>query len=244
MKRNKLKSDRPTGFTLLELLIAIALMDVIALTLYSSMYIGFRAKKNSQTILRPHQTVTPVFEIMREDFASILVPDGILAGVFEGSNVPWEDGQDADTLSVYTAGYFPSDAEIASNVIKVQYALDHDRIREQIVLKRYTTKNLLSPGTVEPTEEIICRGLSGFDVKYYDGTAWLDEWDSATNDAQLPLGVQVTLTMLDEESVGVRASRLGLDKRYRQFTRVFAFAVAGQDAQQEEDGEGTAGGMQ
>lgn len=238
MNPNKSTSWCFSGFTLLELLIAIALMDVIALTLYSSMYIGFRAKENSNALLKPHQTVTPVFEIMREDFSNVLAPDGILAGLFEGADVPWENRQDSDTLSFFNAGYFPGEGELASNIIKVQYALADDLIRKQVVLKRYTTKNLLSPRTLEPSEEIICRGLSGFDVKYYDGSVWLEEWDSAENDNQLPLGVQVTLSLLDEQlAERPGSSRMDIDLRYRKYTRTFMLTAAGQAAP-EEEGQG------
>ena len=226
MKHNKRTSCYLTGFTLLELLIAIALMDVIALTLYSSMYISFRAKNNSRAILKPYQTVNPAFEIIREDLASVLEPDGILAGIFEGEDVPWENRQDSDTLSFFSAGYHPAEGEIASNVIKVQYALGNDPIRKQVILQRLTTKNLLAPHAVEPQAEVICRGLSGFDVKYYDGTTWLESWDSTANENQFPQGVQVTLTIYEEEPS--RSSRTDTYDPYRHFTRTFMLSSIGQ----------------
>lgn len=241
MMRNKSKSCFTAGFTLLELLIAIALMDVIALTLYSSMYIGFRAKKNSHAILKPYQTVTPAFEYLREDFSNVLTPNGILAGPFVGEDVPWENQQDSDTLNFFNAGYHPSDGEIASNIIEVQYALADDTVRSQVVLKRYVTKNLLAPQAVEPaSEEVVCRGLCGFDVKYYDGSTWLDSWDSAANDNKLPLGVQVTLTLLNDQ---VRTARVSDDERFLKFTRVFMLSTADQSTQeQDEQGQSSQAG--
>lgn len=237
MMLNKQKICFLTGFTLLELLIAIALMDVIALTLYSSMYISFRAKNNSRSLLEPYQMVTPVFEFIGQDLSNALKPDGILAGVFVGEDVPWQNRQDADTLSFYNAGYHPSEGEIASNVIKVEYQLDVDDVRDQVVLKRLTTKNLLAPGTVEPQEEVVCRGLAGFDVKYYDGTTWLESWDSSENENQLPRGVRVTITILEEQSN--RSSRMDIDDLYRNFTRTFILSGASQEATQEGEGTGT-----
>jgi type II secretion system protein J len=237
MMLNKQKICFSAGFTLLELLIAIALMDVIALTLYSSMYIGFRTKTNSRAILKPYQTVNPAFEVIREDLFNVLEPDGILAGVFVGEDVPWENRQNADTLSFFSAGYHPSEGEIASNVIKVGYVLGNDTIRRQVVLKRLTTKNLLAPSAVEAQEEVICRGLAGFDVKYYDGTTWLETWDSTANENQLPRGVQVTLTLLKEEPT--RSSRMDDYDPYRHFTRTFLLSAGNQEPAQEDSQTGT-----
>ena len=189
------------------------------------MYIGFRAKNSSVTLLKPHQMITPAFGFIGEDLSNALRPDGILAGVFVGEDVSGNNQLDADTLSFYSGGYFPSEGEIASNVINVEYALETDTVREQVVLKRFTTKNLLASGTIEPDQEVVCRGLAGFDVKYYDGTTWLDAWDSTENDNQLPRGVQVTLTILEEPSAP--ASRLDNDEPYeRSFTRTFILSAA------------------
>ncbi len=226
---NDRTKKRFKGFTLLELLIAIALMDVIALTLYSSMYIGFRTKTNSRKILQPYQTVMPAFEFIRKDLSNALKPDGILAGIFVGEDVPWQNGQDADTLSFFSCGYYPDEEEQAAcNVVNVAYVLEQDTVRERVVLKRLTIKNLLSPGTVEPEEEVVYKGLAGFDIKYFDGSSWLDAWDSSSNDQTLPWGVQVTLTIFEDEK---NRSPQADDDGYRNFTRVFMLGFASQEAE-------------
>jgi len=209
----------------MELIVAMALMNVIAIMLYSSMRTGFRAKESCQASLEPYRAVTPIFEFIRKDLASAVRPDGILAGVFEGEDLPFSNMQDADTLSFYTGGYRPRDGEIASNIIHVQYALGTDPERDQVVLKRMTTKNLLSPTTVEPEEETIGRGLAGFDIQYFDGTTWLDQWDSSEKDATLPWGVKVTIAVLDEN----RGRFSKNDDPHRYFSRIFMLPFANQE---------------
>ena len=81
-------------------------------------------------------------------------------------------------------------------------------------LVRQVTTNLLATGEVEPIQETICRGVKAFGVRYYDGTAWQETWDSTTQGKILPLAVEVTLE-LDEPSPS-SASGTG----YR-MTRVF-----------------------
>ncbi len=234
MMQNKQKITRfYAGFTLLELIVAMALMDVIAVALYACMHTAFKSKESAQASLAPYRSVMPIFEHIRKDFTSALKPDGILAGVFEGENVSFTDLQDADTLGFYTASYHPKEDEIASNVIYVQYTLDNDYERDQIVLKRLTTKNILSPSTVEPDEEVIARDIAGLDIQYFDGTTWLDGWDSSEEDATLPWGVRVTIAIWDEN----RGRFSKNDDPYRYFTRVYMLPFANQEAEATTDSE-------
>jgi type II secretion system protein J len=193
------------GFTLLELIVAIALMDVIAVSLYTSMHIGFIAKKNTQATMKPYRDILPAFEFIRNDLICAMTPSGLLAGQFLGEDAVGSDQEDWDVLSFYTDSYHPAENETASNIIYVEYCLEPDTSRqnasiqpqdseqEEIVLKRKTIKNLLTTKTVIPDEDVVCRGITGFDVKYFDGYSWLDTWDSTTLDNTLPRGIRITL---------------------------------------------------
>ncbi len=227
MQTKQTKTCSPVGFTLLELILAIALMDMIAIALYSSMHIGFKTKESCQASLKPYQSVTPIFEFIRKDLTSAMNPDGILAGVFVGEDVPFSNLQDADTVSFYSAAYQPKEGEIASNVINVQYGLETDYERDQIVLKRFTNKNILTPTAVDPDEEVIGRNIVGFDIQYYDGTTWLDGWDSSEQDSTLPWGVRITISILDEN----RSRFSKNDDPYRYFSRIFILPFANQETE-------------
>lgn len=232
----KNKTTRLTAFTLLELIVAIALMDVIAVALYSSMYTAFRAKETSQTVIKPYQYITPAFEFIRNDLVSAMAPDGIMAGVFEGENVSAQGDLDADTLSFYTCSYLPDDDELSSNIVNVAYVLETDTEQDEIVLKRLITTNILASNTLDPDEEIIARDIVGLDIQYYDGSSsdWVEEWDSSVQDSQLPWGVKVTLSIYEEEKT--RSS----EDAYRDFTRIFMLPTANQST----DGSTETGGAE
>ena len=238
MQIKEIKTRFTAGFTLLELLVAMALMNVIAVALYSSMHIAFKTKENTLASLEPYRSVTPIFEFIRRDLTSAMNPNGILAGVFVGENIPFTNLQDADMLSFYSAAYPPKENEIASNVIHVQYGLETDTERDQIVLKRFTTKNILTPTAIEPEEEVIARNIGGLDIQYYDGTAWLEAWDSSEQDGTLPWGVRVTISILDENRG--RFSRN--DDPYRHFTRIFLLPFANQVTPTEDETQAASGG--
>ena len=229
MQVKQTKTCYAAGFTLLELLVAMALMNVIAVALYSSMHIAFKTKKNTLASLEPYQSITPIFEIIRNDLTSAMNPNGILAGAFVGENVPFTNLQDADTLSFYSSAYQPKENELTSNVIHIQYGLETDYERDQIVLKRLTFKNILSPTAIEPDQEVIARNIAGFDIQYYDGTSWLDAWDSNEQDQTLPWGVRITISILDEN----RGRYSQNNDPYRHFSRIFMLPFANQETSAE-----------
>ncbi len=195
-KNNNLLHGR--GFTLLELLVAITLMNLIALTLYSSMYIGMKAKKSSIGALQPYRAVIPIFTQFQEDLESAMEPSGLLAGSFVGNNSSGE--KETDSIQFYCCNYLPDEEEKASNIIKVEYAVEKDDLQnDRFNLVRKKTTNLLSSKSSSSDDEILCRGVSSFEVRYYNGSGWADAWDSTTQDNQKPNAVQVSVTLEDTQ---------------------------------------------
>ena len=65
----------------------------------------------------------------------------------------------------------------------------------QPALVRRITRNLLAPTDPTPDEEVICRGVTEFTIRYYDGFQWTTDWDSTQYGDVLPLAVEVTLAV-------------------------------------------------
>src|SRR4030042_1432367 len=100
MNRKRYKTTEK-GFTLLELLVALALMDVIAMALFSSMYIATKAKESSTSAINPYRRVIPTFEFLRKDLNCATKPTGLFAGPFQGYSDTGLNGCDADVISFY-----------------------------------------------------------------------------------------------------------------------------------------------
>jgi len=196
---------RHSGFTLLELLVAIALMALVALSLYASMYIGVRTKRTCCEAVAPYRSLHGAFEFIRKDLTCALKPQGVLAAQFTGTDQAGTEGQDADALLFYCSTYVPVEEKVACDVVKTEYVLAERYGWDDLALVRRRTTNLLSSSTVEPDEEVICRAVRGFDIKYYDGYDWTDYWDSSAQDNSLPLAVEVTITLADTSSAQASA---------------------------------------
>ena len=86
------------------------------------------------------------------------------------------------------------------------------------VLVRRVTTNLLTGTTQQPYEEVICRGVRSFNVRYFNGSGWLDSWDSTQYENMAPTAVEVTVELQRPDADLVRVTRC---------TRVFLLSCSG-----------------
>lgn len=192
-KRNKF------AFTFLELLVAMTLMNILAVSLYASLYIGFKARRSSTTAIQPVRAAQIAIELIKQDITAALPPTGILAGEFLGNNDRTGEGYDCDSLLFYSSSNTAELQQAGCDVRKVELVFIPSSDSERSVLVRRTTTNLLSPKTVQPVEEILCRRVVSFDVGYFDGFNWWDEWDSVLQNNSLPKAVEISLEIKREE---------------------------------------------
>ncbi len=208
------RKRKESAFTLLEMLVALGLMSVLAASLYASLYIGFRARDSAVAAIEPVRTVELAVELLREDIESALPPTGILAGQFIGQDAKDDSLRDADMLLFHSSAHSPEQGERACDIRKIELtfsSLPHGT--ERVLVRRITT-NLLAPETVQPKEEILCRRVLAFNLRYFDGFDWYDDWDSSSQGNVLPLAVEVALEV--ERPAGEQPAATG----YR-LSRVF-----------------------
>ena len=187
------------AFTLLEMLVAMAMMSIIAGSLYASLSIGFKAKESSENSIEVKRSGRIVMDLLKREIVSALPPRGILAGKFLGTDSHDESGNDSDSLSFFSAAYSPAEDEVACDIIGVEIALSTREDTDEIVLVRGVTTNLLSPKSIEPYEDILCSGIESLNLRYYDGYDWLDEWDSGSHDDSLPEAVEISIRFKDKD---------------------------------------------
>ena len=188
---NNINNNR--AFTLLELLVAMTMMSIIAASLYTSLSIGFKARDSSENTLDARRSARIAMDLLKQEIISSLPPKGILAGKFEGTNGHDDSGNESDSLVFYSAAYNPADDEIAGDIIKVQIGLAASEESNVHTLVRGITKNLLSPKSLDPYEEVLCKNIRSFNLRYFDGYDWEDEWDSSSHDDNLPEAVEINI---------------------------------------------------
>jgi len=186
---------RRPAFTLLEMLVATAMIAVLAGSLYASMRVAFAARRTGEAALAPITEAQAVFESIGRDLACAPPPRGILAGPFVGTD---DDdpatGAPADTVDFFTRPISTPGA--APGIVRVAYGLTADG--ETKAVTRRITVNLLAPEQQEPSEEVLCSNVTALNLRYFDGSDWYDRWDSTAAGDSLPLAVEVVLRVASE----------------------------------------------
>lgn len=199
IRHSPLKNE---GFTLLELLVAVAMFAIIALALHSVFFGALRLRERAHGTFETRLQKDAVMEMIRKDLASTVAPVGILAGALTGEK-GGTDGQRLDRLEFHTATGSVDDSSPWGDIQRVEYALvepDTPGDQNEWHLVRNTTRNLLAPTEQEPEQQRLLRNISSLWLEYYDGEQWQDSWDSTARENELPLAIRLQLQFLSVEN--------------------------------------------
>ena len=176
------------GFTLLEMVLAMAITVVVVTALSESMYIAYHARDTAMAAVEQPKATELAGDIIFREMSVALPPTGQLAGPFEGVS---------DTVDFFISGPEPKDP-IQGDIRHIEYALENDPTpgsKGQVLVRRVWT-NLLAQVVPDPTEQVLAHGVTDWQIQYWDGTRWNPSWDSTTYSPNtLPLAVEVTLEL-------------------------------------------------
>lgn len=171
-----LHSDHPRqagsqgGFTLVEVLVAVALLATIGAMVFGSLVTTTQALDTARTHADGEQAMRRILRLMAEELATSIRSE---------TTYPWtgmngtQDGQPADTVAflAISDGVGLSAAN-QSETIRVVYTRERDR------LLRFTRRNIygLTDESIERLE--LADRVKAFNVRYFDGQSriWTDEW--------------------------------------------------------------------
>ena len=192
MPFRQIQQGSENGFTLVEILLAVALVAMMATLVFGSLYATTSAIDTVRTQSANEQIVRSTLRVMADELS---------VSVASTKETPWVginalyDGQPADTIAFLTMGEFRG-AESAKDteLVRIVYTRENDR------LLRFVRKNLygLTDESIEQVE--LASQVKGFNVRYYDKTSnlWLDEWDGARPSS--PKAILIELTVLQNKT--------------------------------------------
>ncbi len=238
-----------SAFTLLELLVAMSLMVVVSSCLYSALYTGFRAYRSAQAAVDPTAAAINVIELIKQDIGGVLPPGGTLAGAFVGTDSGGLKGVDADSLEFYTTHVYVADARLdgrtttatatplVGGIGKVGLLLEEDSEKKDgtYLLLRQVTTDLLAPKQMDPEEQVLCRNVVSLNFRYFDGTGWVDSWDSTADANSLPLAVEVDLQIAHKDKYSSNSREL----QKRRLVQSFAIACKTETTESDTTTSGT-----
>lgn len=184
MRRFREISAGTRGFTLLEILIAMALLSIVLAMLYSSFFISNRALSGlDDTVLRL-QECRMFLDIIRRETESMY-----FNALSKGPGLKVED---RDIYGKQASRYtFNSFSPLAPGPSTVSYHVD-ERAGKNFLIKDMGPASGISAGD-NGTE--ILEGVDSFTVEVKDGDLWVKTWDSALTN-KFPAEIRITVTVM------------------------------------------------
>ncbi|MDY7034208.1 MAG: type II secretion system protein GspJ [Thermodesulfobacteriota bacterium] len=197
------KNERSKGFTLAEILIAIAIISTILAIVYSS----FASTMRSITICREKNDIYQIarlsLERIAEDVSAAFPPKdlqlediqlGFIGEDREVSGIPW------DTLHFISTSHLELSNDIKSSGLhEIGYSLEMDLETDQPVLFRRQDDTLDDETDKGGVVLELAEGINGIDFKYYDDEGEeFNEWLYDDKNA-LPKMIKITLSFKDQD---------------------------------------------
>jgi len=179
------RSDK--GFTLVEVLLAVALVAVISTMVFSALYLTASAIDRTRTTATEEQLLRSTLRLMAEELAMSLQHP---ASPWLGINAQ-QGGEPADTLAFITVGPFrPASAATDTEMVRIVYT------RNEASLIRIVRRNLFGINDESLDQMELAKKVRGFNVRYYNrtGNVWADEWDGRAKSG-VPAAVLIELTL-------------------------------------------------
>jgi type II secretion system protein J len=188
------------GFTMIEMIVALAMVAIVAASLTSSLWASYHTAKQAEAAVAPTDQASIALEYLCDDLQNSLTPNTTnaqpLVGNFEAIQSQDTRGHEADNVQFFTTAESPQHEDANGEIKFVQYLVEQPTGSSDFALVRQVTRNLLPPSVQpQPDEEILCRNVNSLTLQYYDGSNWNTTWDSTAENNELPAAVQVVLEL-------------------------------------------------
>ncbi|HXG47757.1 MAG TPA: type II secretion system protein GspJ [Methylomirabilota bacterium] len=205
-----------SGFTLLELLIAVAAFAIVLAAINTVFYGAVRLRNRTATTLDESLPLEHTLAYLRRDLAALVPPGGVLFG--ELQTTPTATSSDmANRGALPTTGLSSRPGVRSPEFHTATGALDDTSPWAEVQrvsyflaastngsagsdLFRSVTRNLLPSFQEPPSVQPLLTGVQGIYFTYSDGTQWKDSWDSTTEPSRLPVAIKVQIQRAAAES--------------------------------------------
>ncbi|MDP2688987.1 MAG: prepilin-type N-terminal cleavage/methylation domain-containing protein [Deltaproteobacteria bacterium] len=190
MSRSCLSGRRDDGFTLIEVLVAVALTAVLLTALYAAFFSIYRSTAGVREALTDYIDAGRFLDAFSRDIHSAYMVPGDPLSVFEGG-VRGESSYVTFTAFTGPALRGPG---LAGGLIKVSYSVEDGKGSARVL------REVTNPYTGESYAYEVTGAIRSFDVSYFNGADWVRAWDSALENSA-PVAVRATVALPAGEEV-------------------------------------------
>ncbi|OGL39483.1 MAG: hypothetical protein A3C43_07455 [Candidatus Schekmanbacteria bacterium RIFCSPHIGHO2_02_FULL_38_11] len=208
IKNQKSKIKITEGFTLLELVVAIAIFAIISTFVYGAYTGTVSTTERAQKKIEFYQKARLVLSRISEEIEQAAPPreKGEMPdfSYFSGSNDEI-NGVNADELRFVSradSGYSKESGKPA--IVRITYRIEvasGEGNEYYVLIRKEDPIFFREDEEREKTEEFLekCEGIN---FEYYSDEGWVNEWDDQTStgvEGRIPKAVRITLTLKDDE---------------------------------------------
>ena len=189
------------GLTLIEVAVAVAIMAIVATLSYQSLNVATSAGENSEAHIRRLEKIDRTWLLLETDLRNALGFEK--KQLFEGSLPAMSVAFGEDyTLSFLRGGNANPLNFVRSEAMRVGYRLEEDTLwrHSWVDPANMEFDQARRQKLVDDVENITVRALSKQASSVAEGP-WLESWPPNGGNADLPLAVEVTLTLKDRGEI-------------------------------------------
>lgn len=193
------------GFTLLELLVAGAILSLVLAALYGVFSRTLASKRLTEERAARSRAARIVLLRLGEELQAAVPPR---ADTFRFTGAPRRTGAfPEDSVSFVSLAAVPlTSASPESELCQIAYALAPDPlIPAQRQLMRRVTRDLAVDRDPDGESDSLLAQVRGLRFRFFDGRNWREDWDNTED--RLPQAVEVVLYLDDTQSDTSRSDR-------------------------------------
>jgi len=213
-----MKMNLPTerglrAFTLIELILAVGIMAIVLVAINAVFFSAIRLREATMDVVEESLPPQQAIAILRRDLQCTMPPltNGLLSGDFKVGDVISPGTSGAVDLELYTTtGALSSrDDEPWGDVQRVTYELRvasvHTTPTGKDLIRSVTRAPVaLIPTTPQPEDQLLLPNVESMKYSCYDGTQWLDTWDTTLLNTNLPVAIRVRIQMAGNNAADSR----------------------------------------
>ncbi|MCX7723078.1 MAG: prepilin-type N-terminal cleavage/methylation domain-containing protein [Verrucomicrobiae bacterium] len=203
-----LAQSRRRAFTLIELLLAVAVFAIALLAIHGVFYSAIKLRDKTAGALDAAVPLQHAVAIIKRDLANIVPPGGVLSGQLQTSGITTGTGARSSNWGLatvsgrqvgaafYTATGILTEAVPWPDIERVAYYLvEPTNNAPGKDLVRVVWRNPLPVLTDEPEAQWLMGGVQDMTFSFFDGFEGTDAWDSTAQQPALPLAIRVELEL-------------------------------------------------
>ncbi len=205
MVRRMPSSQFKAGFTLLEMMLAVAILGLLLVMLSQSFHAVAMSKVRGEDSLELQREGSAIIWQLANEFNNAVQTPVYPSYVLLVGRAQMQDALPVDSVSVSTFGAGHERALVgfgAEQIVTYTTSPNPSRSGWFILNRSQVSALLMGVGNLpQAPGMIIANNLVSFHLRYFNGTQWVESWDSTMlpRNQQLPLAVSIDLQLGDAE---------------------------------------------